>query len=276
MSEKIKLNRRIKMKDFFPYWKQKAQNKQVTAMDFAIRAVLLAIHSKSADKVHIASKFLERYFTPIKDENKLKHNGNKPYQTVAGKINTLHNCNVLTQSVPSCFNIDMELVSHLETAEEKVQFEQILHNISARLNNGTQLSTDKYVYIFVRQDMSKEYQVVQSSHVALKLGAELTKNDIETDNLYFVVCGADDLEHLQGIKEHIQSYTNYVEFIEPDLSNETTALATYPIDSNRKNVFKNYKLLKYEEPEPMKTAHKLVAQWVQREIENNNEEEESI
>lgn len=107
----------------------------------------------------------------------------------------------------------------------------------------------QYVYIFTRQDIAKEYQLVQTGHVALKLGYEAAKNNIEMDpnNTYFTCIGVRNLEALFAVQKILRTFGYRSEvFFEPDLKNgEITAIATYPIGEDNRDVLLAFSLLKF-------------------------------
>ena len=116
------------------------------------------------------------------------------------------------------------------------------------------MSQKHYVYIFVRQDISNEQQLVQSSHVALVLGTRLgrkyqyTSSKFNPDELYFTVIGIPTLKDFVQVQQDLGD-VQYECFYEPDIGNQMTALASYPIPVNhpiRKSKLKKYKLLKFK------------------------------
>jgi hypothetical protein len=106
--------------------------------------------------------------------------------------------------------------------------------------------TKRYVYFFTRQDIFKEYQLVQTSHVAYKLGSVLGK-DADPDNTYFTCVGVRNLEALEAVEKILQKFGfKYEMFLEPDLNGgEYTALAVYPVDEDARGVLLAFNLLKF-------------------------------
>ncbi len=105
------------------------------------------------------------------------------------------------------------------------------------------MEESKYVYIFVRQDLSKEQQLVQSAHVALVLGSKL-KGKVE--GLYFTVIGIPRLIDFCDVMKKLQEHgTKYEIFYEPDQGNTITAIATYPILKSKRGKLLDYKLLRF-------------------------------
>lgn len=106
------------------------------------------------------------------------------------------------------------------------------------------MNNPEYVYIFVRQDLSKEQQLVQAAHVALVLGSKLNRTNIE--ELYFTVIGIPQLIDFTTVMKDLKKHgTEYVRFYEPDQGNTLTAIATYPIPKDERGILKEYKLLKF-------------------------------
>jgi hypothetical protein len=121
----------------------------------------------------------------------------------------------------------------------KDRYKSVLTRLSNRREMVDEYFNRKYVYIFVRQDISPEYQLVQASHVTLKLGYDLCKIDefhksFDPIELYFTVVGAEE----RGIEYKI--------FVEPDIGNETTAIATFPIHIRERGDLTRYKLLRFK------------------------------
>ncbi len=110
-----------------------------------------------------------------------------------------------------------------------------------------------YVYIFVRQDISAEQQLVQSSHVALMLGSRLGRRfqgdqkKYKIDDLYFTVIGITTLKDFVQVQKDLSEF-QYECFYEPDIGHEMTAIATYPIHHKKRGTLRTkYKLLKFNQ-----------------------------
>ena len=110
---------------------------------------------------------------------------------------------------------------------------------------------NRYVYFFTRQDISREQQLVQTAHVAYKIG--LAQADIGTvdgqpnaDETYFTVVGVRNLEALNGAQNILKKFSRkHVVFYEPDLNNEMTSIATYPIPEDQRNELLAFNLLRF-------------------------------
>jgi len=106
--------------------------------------------------------------------------------------------------------------------------------------------TKRYVYFFTRQDIFKEYQLVQTAHVAYKLGSMLG-DSADADNTYFTCVGVRNADALVAVQTILQKFgIKYEMFFEPDLNEgEYTALAVYPVDEDKRDVLLAFNLLKF-------------------------------
>lgn len=105
----------------------------------------------------------------------------------------------------------------------------------------------RYVYIFVRQDISPEQQLVQSAHATYKLGCSVSKGHKEiADNTAFVVIGVKNQEALMAASEILSRFSlSYEMFSEEDLNFELTAIATHPLDENTRFPLLAFKTLRF-------------------------------
>lgn len=100
-----------------------------------------------------------------------------------------------------------------------------------------------YVYVFVRQDLSREQQLVQAAHATLVLGSKLKNKDVS--ELYFTVIGVACLTDFTKVIHDLKKHgTKYEFFYEPDQGNTLTAIATHPIPKADRGKLKDYKLLR--------------------------------
>ena len=104
----------------------------------------------------------------------------------------------------------------------------------------------RYLYTFTRQDIFREYQLVQTAHVAYKLGSALGK-DADADNTYFTCVGVRNLEALTAVAGILEKFGfKYETFVEPDLNDgEVTAIAVHPVDEDKRGVLLAFNLLKF-------------------------------
>ena len=96
----------------------------------------------------------------------------------------------------------------------------------------------KYVFIFVREDLSFPVQIVQSCHAVYELGKSQTSN-----NEHFVHCtvSSEELDRIEGIC--INNNLNFEIFYEPDNNLGYTSLATI-VNEVDKKIFKKYNITK--------------------------------
>jgi hypothetical protein len=106
--------------------------------------------------------------------------------------------------------------------------------------------TKRYAYFFTRQDIFKEYQLVQTAHGAYKLGSVLGK-DADADNTYFTCVGVRNIEALMAVENILVKFGfKYEYFVEPDLNGgEMTAIAVHPIDEDKRDILLAFNLLKF-------------------------------
>ena len=103
--------------------------------------------------------------------------------------------------------------------------------------------TKEYTYIFVRQDISIEQQMVQVGHVCMKMGYYLPLAD--PDKTHFVLVGVRNEEALEAIKDILEAFDyEYSMFTETYPKPHKTAIATYPVKEHDKGVLKAFNLLK--------------------------------
>lgn len=117
-----------------------------------------------------------------------------------------------------------------------------------------------YSYFFTRQDISPEQQLVQTAHVALKLGVNAknhSKEDVDfeikvpsqekinPDETYFTCVGVRNEAALYAVIQILSEFGYRHEvFREPDMNNEITAIAVYPISELSKGPLEAFNLLR--------------------------------
>lgn len=242
------------MINFVQQFKTLAQAKDLRSLDMVQYAILRAMRAKTPqtieDRVKIASTFLRRHFTSV-SRRQLLDNGVDPTRAIRRATELAKNSQVILRHHQDVF-------FGFDAAPEKAQREILLYkNIAVALwdlyREPADLYTRHYVYIFVRQDMSPEYQLVQAAHASAKMGQRLGSNGIDQgkfDELYFSVIGVPDLPALakaledfkqRGIKTHT--------FIEPDVGNVMTAFASEPVWSHDRKGLLAYKRLVFAKPQ---------------------------
>jgi len=101
----------------------------------------------------------------------------------------------------------------------------------------------QYVYIFVRKDLTKMQKAVQAIHAGIETGRNYYhKLD---DHPTVVLLGVKDEKALVRICDKLEkNCINFSPFIEPDLNDSLTAVATELIEEDQRHLFKKYDLLK--------------------------------
>lgn len=119
--------------------------------------------------------------------------------------------------------------------------------------------TKYYAYFFTRQDLSYEQQLVQTAHVALKLGFNASNcvydeatdevpfrgKDLDPSGTYFTVVGVRNLEALEGVARILDKFEYaYEVFREPDMNDDITAIAVYPVAEYNRGPLLAFNLLR--------------------------------
>lgn len=104
----------------------------------------------------------------------------------------------------------------------------------------------RYCYTFVRQDLSKEQQLVQACHSNLVAGSELDDYD-EPWDIHFVIVGVRNEEALFAVEQILNKFNiEYRGFIEPYFKNSLTSITTLPILEDERGPLLSYNILKFE------------------------------
>lgn len=104
-----------------------------------------------------------------------------------------------------------------------------------------------YCYIFVRQDLSTEQQIVQAAHAASVMSCTPSLREIDFSKTNFIVIGVRNQDALWAVESILDKFEiKYDLFYEPDID-EDTAIATYPLDpdSFERDVLSAFNLLKH-------------------------------
>jgi hypothetical protein len=220
-------------KNWKTHWKALSLTKTATDIDHFQYCVLKALTAKSNAKIEIAQALLRRQFPPVTNTTKLE-NGRTPFDTVS----------YLTRWHPSwfkargtVFGMDKSLFFNEESEQAYINLVTELASLSPNIR----ANEPEYMFIFVRQDISKEQQAVQAAHVAYKAGCMYGYNPDET---YFVLVGVEDEAALNEAKATLDiKDVSFEQFYEPDLGDSLTAVASVPIKEHRKRFLKHYQKL---------------------------------
>lgn len=101
------------------------------------------------------------------------------------------------------------------------------------------------MYVFVRRDISPGQQVVQSCHAVAK-AAILYNNKLEIDPHMVVLGVKTEAALFKAIEKLSKNNIKCQWFVEPDIGNQVTALATEPVYGDTRLLFRNYQILKPE------------------------------
>lgn len=97
--------------------------------------------------------------------------------------------------------------------------------------------------MIVRRDLSQSQQAVQGMHAAIEAARQgLIKSDTKHPHLVF--CSVSDEFDLVEYSTKLESKgIRYQVFLEPDIGNKLTAIATEPIYGSNRKIFRNLKLV---------------------------------
>lgn len=240
------------MKDFKTIYKAIVQPRSYHVIQYAILRGLA-----HADERITATQLIDRYihkaFTPIRRKTRLE-NGHEPNQALIDAISWARS---FAADPRNRFGKPQALLGVkpddiFETEEEaaayKAQITRLWDKVFVPINVRY---TRQYVYIFVRQDISPEYQLVQAAHVAAMMGhrqGQAGRLAEHFDQLYFTVIGVPTELALMKAEEELKQrgVTAYV-FREPDIGNQITAVASSPIIMNDRKGLLAYKRLVFKE-----------------------------
>jgi hypothetical protein len=100
---------------------------------------------------------------------------------------------------------------------------------------------DCTVYVFVRQDLPIEQQLVQSVHAAFHAGMDFAARHGAHPGIPFTVLIG--LPHAKSLRKTARKLIdNLVDchiFTDTDISSDATAIATYPLNREEKQVLSN-------------------------------------
>ena len=213
------------MKDFTSIWKQLASTKTVTAKDMFAYSILRAMAAKSESKREVAKSFVAKSFRKKKTQTRYEAAENA-HRVVKDELRWIQK--ILGAPIEEIFSSE----------EEHEMFKDILETFTFDFDRV-------YTYVFVRQDLSPEYQLVQAAHATMVLGQKMPSN-FDARKTYFTVIGVPNEWELKEVKRILnENGFPFEEFIEPDIGNEITAVATHPIHWLKRKQLKNYSLLTF-------------------------------
>lgn len=213
------------MKNFVQIWKQKASAKDIQPKDIVAYSILRAMAAKSENKKEIAKYFVAKAFLKKRSESKY---------TAAMKAQIALQREIRWQN--SILDVPIEDIFSSE--EEFILFKDILDTMTFDFDRV-------YTYVFVRQDLAPEYQLVQAAHATMVLGRLMPK-EFNPRETYFTVIGVADLKELGNVRKVLwDNNFKFEDFVEPDIGHQITAIATHPIHWMKRRPLKDYKLLTF-------------------------------
>jgi hypothetical protein len=228
------------MTNYIETYKALARAKTNDSIDIIQYAILRAMFAKDLTKeqrIARAADLVRRHFRPIENVNKLD-NGHEADEAIR----------LYTEMVKrSKWVLNQPELTFFNTPEDRLLYKNIAVALYECFKLPSDYYTREYVYIFVRQDLSPEYQLVQAAHAAAKMGHRLGQGGIEEeqfDGLYFSVIGVEDQFALGKAMADVQSrgHTVYL-FREPDIGDQPTAFASEPIRADARRGLRSYKRL---------------------------------
>jgi hypothetical protein len=229
------------MFDHKKMWKHLASTHTATSYHVVQNIVLKSLDRANGDvdkATNYALQLLAKAFTPVR-RKKCLENGHEPHWAVHEAIwKARTSLDILGAPIA------------VMTNEERLKVQAILFSVY-NLTTLREYYNRRYVYIFVRQDIFPEYQLVQASHVALKAGWMMALDNsmepIDPSNIYFSVIGVKNQLELALVTDHLKRRDiTYSVFQEPDIGDQATAIATYPVLARERGDLLNYKRLKFQ------------------------------
>lgn len=104
------------------------------------------------------------------------------------------------------------------------------------------MNINPYCFLFIRQDLSLAQQIVQSNHATFEMAYTLPQSaDPTTPSI--VLIGVPDKKALLKVIQKLKlNRIEYSAFYESDDDMGLSAVATVPLDEDRRAVLQNYKL----------------------------------
>lgn len=104
--------------------------------------------------------------------------------------------------------------------------------------------SNPYIYLFVREDLSKPQQIVQTAHAVDELNKELEVGKITTRTNFMVLCPAENELDLWEIAVYLSSKgIQHHMFYEPDIDAHT-AIATEPLVGEERLAMQKFSTMK--------------------------------
>ena len=102
------------------------------------------------------------------------------------------------------------------------------------------MNSHPYIYIALRADLPRPQQSVQASHAAIEATRKFLDTDLEHPSVIILNMKTEN----DLVKFMDKCPYNFIEFREPDMKNQLTAVATEPIFGDDRKFFRKFQLLK--------------------------------
>ena len=217
------------MENFKNIWKTLSAAKAIQPKHMVTYGILRAMAAKSPNKNEIARYFVAKAFSKPG-----RHR--KPFYAAELAADSLY----WDLKGKKLLGVDY---SEIFSSEEEVeQFKEILKSLAP-------YDFDRhYTYVFVRQDIFEEYQLVQAAHATMVAGQRMDPKH-KADQIYYTVVGVKDHAELFAVSKELNSLGfKHEMFYEPDI-NSSTAIATHPIHWIARRPLMKYSLLTFKKPE---------------------------
>lgn len=229
--------------DYKKVWKNLTSSKTVQSYHIIQLAILRAMDKYKDDPAIITKSLsyvhhkMAKAFTPVRRRAKLE-NGRKEFDAVVNALGHIQ------YGYGHLFFQDAKNILDKKGLET---YRDISRHLT--MNGFVEYYNREYVYIFVRQDISPEYQAVQSAHVTLKAGWHFRNFDMpeeKMNNLYFTLVGVANTDALHSI---VKERKIAIPFYEPDLNNQITAVVLPPVKAKDRGKLLSYKRLVFQPPQ---------------------------
>lgn len=226
--------------DYHKVWKNLSSSKTIESYHIVQLAIVKAMEKYKDDPAVVskASNFvyykMAKAFTPVTRRVKLD-NGVKEWKAVE---EALLCANIFA------YRLFFQDAKNILTKEGEELYRDIYRNLS--MKGFVEYYNREYVYIFVRQDISPEYQAVQAAHVALRAGysfKNMEMNNQRMADLYFTLVGVPNLDALTKVCE---ARKDAIAFYEPDINDQLTAVAYRPVRAKDRGKLLTYKRLVFQ------------------------------
>lgn len=223
------------MQAFDKAWKARANQKGNTLEDTVARCVIVALNSKSNEKVEILKGQLLKAFTPATNATRLMCQMNEdPFYTVGVAVHALISKLMTTQKTQVLWFNEL-------TDNEQMDFLALLYAIQPQVQEG--LDDPEIVYVWVDERLPKIQQLVQTAHAFGVALAGTPRPGMHVDDGHYhthiVVFASDDA----SVKFNEMSRTlgnstfdkvwPYFDPISTNFGNKVTAVAFGPIRASR-------------------------------------------